>query len=425
MARDCPPTWLRWPSRSTCRRPSRAARSSRGTAPARRPRGSGARRRPGSGSRRRARRSRRSPSTSISAVAVEQHVDLLGPRVVVPVGRLPRLEPRLGEALVRGAAELGVEQHADRAAVLRRERLRQFPRADLHGRDRTLRPPGCSRWARGLRSHPSNLIRVMPAKGGAMSPGDAALGHRAGSRAAARARARRHDAALGQPRRVAARARRRRAARAGAVAPHALVAIVVGGVIGNRDARRRRDDRRRRRACPRWCSCAPRSAAAARTSRPRSTSRQCLGWATFELIIIAHRGRARSRTSSSASRRSWAWTLVFGAVAACARADGPGRRRPALPAPLRRLGRARLARLPHLVGVRRRRPRRPLVAAGRGRLLAVGGRRPRRRAHRHVDPARRRLHALHARASAARCRDRARLLRRRRLDVRRSARCSC
>src|SRR6266508_177068 len=47
---------------------------------------------------------------------------------------------------------------------------------------------------------------------------DACLGHRAGPRPAAGARPPGHDAALGQPRRLAARARRRRAARPGALA---------------------------------------------------------------------------------------------------------------------------------------------------------------------------------------------------------------
>ena len=98
----------------------------------------------------------------------------------------------------------------------------------------------------GLRSHPSNLIRVMPAKGARVEREHAQLGHRAGSRASAGARLPRHDRPLGQPRGVAARPRRRRPARAGAVA-------AAGGrgrprrlPRGQPHARRRGRDRRRR-----------------------------------------------------------------------------------------------------------------------------------------------------------------------------------
>jgi hypothetical protein len=55
------------------------------------------------------------------AFALEQNVDLLRAGVVVALGDLPGLEARLGEALVRGPAGLGVEEDADRAPVLRRE----------------------------------------------------------------------------------------------------------------------------------------------------------------------------------------------------------------------------------------------------------------------------------------------------------------
>ena len=61
------------------------------------------------------------------ALALEDVVDLLGAGVVVALGRLPRCEGRLGEALLARASKLGVEQNADRAPVGGRERRR--PRA--------------------------------------------------------------------------------------------------------------------------------------------------------------------------------------------------------------------------------------------------------------------------------------------------------
>ena len=67
------------------------------------------------------------------AAPVEEHVQLLARRVVVALRRLPRLEPRLGEALVRRAVRR-VEQDANRAPVGRRERLGVVAGANFHGR---------------------------------------------------------------------------------------------------------------------------------------------------------------------------------------------------------------------------------------------------------------------------------------------------
>ena len=66
------------------------------------------------------------------AAALDDEVDLLRPRVVVALGRLARLERRLGEGLGGRVVEL-----ADRRAVLRRERLGVGEGSQLHARDRT------------------------------------------------------------------------------------------------------------------------------------------------------------------------------------------------------------------------------------------------------------------------------------------------
>src|SRR5712691_2676870 len=57
-----------------------------------------------------------------------------------------------------------------------------------------------------LRSHPSNLIWLAPAKGANLE-GSAQVGNRAGAAAPPRARNDRHDVALDEPRHLAARAR--------------------------------------------------------------------------------------------------------------------------------------------------------------------------------------------------------------------------
>ena len=144
---------------------------------------------------------------------------------------------------------------------------------------------------------------------------------------------------------------------------------------------------------------------------------QCLGWATFEIIIIAAALTALSDELLGFGANAF-WTLVTGAVALLPRAAGPGRRRAARDPQVRRLDRPRLARLPDLVGARGRRPRGALERAGRGRHLVPRRRRPRDRDHRLVDPARGRLHALLPVAPRRLRRDGARLLPRRCLDAR-------
>ena len=123
---------------------------------------------------------------------------------------------------------------------------------------------------------------------------------------------------------------------------------------------------------------------------------QCVGWAIFELLIIATAVAALS-DELLGFRAQWLWTLLFGGCRARARAARPDRVRPQVRAQVRRLGRARVAALPDVVGARRRRLRLALGPRGRGRFLGAGRRRPRRRDHRLVDPARRRLHALRPR----------------------------
>ena len=94
---------------------------------------------------------------------------------------------------------------------------------------------------------------------------------------------------------------------------------------------------------------------------------QCLGWATFELIIIAAAASALSDELFGFEAKV-AWTIFFGMHRRRLRAARAGRVRSPHPPPIRRLGRPRFARLPDLVGPVRSRPPRPLGRPGRGRL---------------------------------------------------------
>ena len=77
-----------------------------------------------------------------------------------------------------------------------------------------------------------------------------------------------------------------------------------------------------------------------------STSLQCLGWATFELIIIA---TAASALGDGVRIRSlWFWKLVFGVVATFARAARTDRLRAPLRPQVRDLGGDRLDPLPRV-----------------------------------------------------------------------------
>ena len=120
---------------------------------------------------------------------------------------------------------------------------------------------------------------------------------------------------------------------------------------------------------------------------------QNLGWAVFELIVIAAAAAALS-DSVFGFEAKWLWTILFGVLAAVLALAGPV-------AFVRRWVRrfafwVVLASLvyPHLVDARPRRPRRVLGRAGTGRV-AVVRHRPDDRAARLVASARRRLHALH------------------------------
>ena len=156
----------------------------------------------------------------------------------------------------------------------------------------------------------------MPAKGARIEREHAQLGHRAGSRAPARARLLRHDRALGQPRRVAARARRRRAARAGAVAAAGgRSRSLVGGLSGNLDARGRGRDRRRR---ARAGDGAPARAARPPRLLPRHRDQRRAVPRLGGLRADRDRDRGRGALGRAARLRGaqWLWTLVFGAIAA-------------------------------------------------------------------------------------------------------------
>ena len=86
---------------------------------------------------------------------------------------------------------------------------------------------------------------------------------------------------------------------------------------------------------------------------------QCIGWAIFELLIIATAVAALS-DELLGFRAQWLWTLVFGGCRARARAARADRLRPQVRPQVRGLGRARVAALPDVVGARRLRLRRAL-----------------------------------------------------------------
>ena len=137
-------------------------------------------------------------------------------------------------------------------------------------------------------------------------------------------------------------------------------------------------------------------------SRRCSTPLQCLGWAIFELLDHRDRGGGALRRALRLPR-AVALDAPLRRRRARARAARPDRRSSASSSASSRSGPC---------------SRRSLYltwwaldgadlgalwdAAGRGRALGLAGRRPRRRDHGLVDPARRRLHALLARPRAAR-----------------------
>ena len=262
----------------------------------------------------------------------------------------------------------------------------------------------------------------MPAKGGGHGARDTSLGHRAGARAAARARPRRYDASLGKSRRQPARARRRNVPRPRALAPRRADRDRDRRRDRERDARPRRRDRR---AGPRAGDGADARAARAPRlvprDRPQRPPEPRLGG------VRADRDRRRGRGALGQRLRVRGKMAVDDPLRRArrrARARRAGRVRPPLGAAVRVLGRARVARLSHLVDARPRRPRRVLGRAGAGRVALVRHR-PDDRAARLVASARRRLHALHAGKSATRSRARRSAISSRTRGCTRSAHCSC
>jgi purine-cytosine permease-like protein len=77
---------------------------------------------------------------------------------------------------------------------------------------------------------------------------------------------------------------------------------------------------------------------------------QCVGWSIFELLIIATAVAALS-DEVLGFRAQWLWTLLFGGIAR-ARPARSDRLRPQVRAQVRGLGGARLAALPDVVGTR-------------------------------------------------------------------------
>ena len=177
----------------------------------------------------------------------------------------------------------------------------------------------------------------------------------------------------------------------------ALIAVVVGSVIGNAMLGVGRDDRR---GCARPVDGAPpRAPRPARIVPPDGPEHHAVP-RLGDLRADHHR-----RRGGRALRRD---PRLPGAVGVDdllrrrgrrARAHGPGRLRPAVRAPLRLVGRARLARLPDVVGAVRARRRRALVGQGRGRDVDLARHRSRDRDHGLVGAARRGLHTVLARPS--------------------------
>ena len=205
-----------------------------------------------------------------------------------------------------------------------------------------------------------------------------------------------HGPPLGQPRRLAARARRgrrtscprsrcrRRSSRSSSAASSATPMLGVAGA--DRRRRARAGDGADAGAARRRGSCRPTALNVA----------QCLGWTVFELLVIATAAAALSDELFGFGAL-WLWTLVFGGVALVLALLGPiGFVRRSCASS--RSGSCSLARSTWRGG-RSTAPAsaRSGTASGEGGFVGARRRRPRRRDHRLVDPARRRLHALRAR----------------------------
>ena len=95
---------------------------------------------------------------------------------------------------------------------------------------------------------------------------------------------------------------------------------------------------------------------------------QCLGWATFELIIIATAASALSERAFG-FHALWMWKLVFGVVATAMALLGADRLRAPLRPQARDLGGRRVDRLPRVVD-----PRARPTCTGCGRAAAAAAR---------------------------------------------------
>ena len=177
----------------------------------------------------------------------------------------------------------------------------------------------------------------------------------------------------------------------------ALIAVVVGSVIGNAMLGGGRDDRR---GCPRPVDGAPaRAPRPARLGPPDGPEHHAVP--RLGDLRADHHRRRRGRALGRDPRLPGAVGVddLLRRRRSGPRADGPGRLRPPLRAPLRPVGRARLARLPDVVGAVRAGRRRALVGQGRGRDVDLARHRPRDRDHGLVGAARRGLHTLLARTA--------------------------
>ena len=150
---------------------------------------------------------------------------------------------------------------------------------------------------------------------------DARLGNQAGAGAAARARAARHGPPLGEPRRLAARARRRHLLVPALSLPEAFLAILVGSLIGNAmlgvagmigaDAR-----------VPAMVLLRAPLGQRGSWGPTVLNAAQCIGWSVFELLVIATAAAALSDELFGFGAQ-WLWTLVFGGLALLLALLGP------------------------------------------------------------------------------------------------------
>ena len=124
---------------------------------------------------------------------------------------------------------------------------------------------------------------------------------------------------------------------------------------------------------------------------------QCLGWSIFEITVIATAAGALSDRALRLPPRLDLEARASARSGSCSRCSGPIGFVRRFVRKIGDLGRRRVDRLPRVLDPRARPTSARLWHEGGQRRLVLARRRPRDRAHRLVDAARRRLHALLAR----------------------------